>query len=136
MSMIRALALLGGALLATAGYAAEPPATAQAEIRHLLGYLEQSGCQFLRNGRWHSAIDARRHLERKYRYLVEQGLVSSAEDFIAWVGPGHEVDLTEIARQNLQMNVPIAPLHAKDCRGLCPICGANWNERGCEHNLS
>ena len=60
----------------------------------------------------------------------------SAEDFVSWVGPGHQVDLAEIARQNLQMNVPIAPLHAKDCRGLCPICGANWNERVCEHYLS
>jgi len=57
----------------------------------------------------------------------------SAEDFVSWVGPGHEVDLTEIVRQNLQMNVPMAPVHAKDCRGLCPICGANWNERECEH---
>ena len=56
-----------------------------------------------------------------------------AEDFIGWIGPTHEVDLTEIVRQDLQMNVPMAPLHAKDCRGLCPVCGANWNERVCEH---
>lgn len=57
----------------------------------------------------------------------------SAEDFIGWVGPTHEVDLTEIVRQDLQMNVPMAPLHAESCRGLCPVCGANWNERTCEH---
>lgn len=56
-----------------------------------------------------------------------------AEDFISWVGPGHEVDLTETARQNLQINVPMAPLHAQDCRGLCSMCGANWNEQECEH---
>jgi len=54
-------------------------------------------------------------------------------DFVSWVGPGHEVDLTEVVRQNLQMSVPMAPLHAEDCRGLCPVCGANWNERRCEH---
>jgi len=57
----------------------------------------------------------------------------NAEDFVVWVGPSHEVDLTEIVRQDLQMNVPMAPLHAKDCLGLCPVCGANWNERACEH---
>ena len=57
----------------------------------------------------------------------------SAGDFVSWVGPAHEVDLTEIVRQSLQMNMPMAPLHAKGCRGLCPICGANWNERKCEH---
>jgi Family of unknown function (DUF5329) len=84
--MLRALVLLTAAWLASPGYAAEPPATAQAEIEHLLRYLEQSGCEFFRNGRWHRATDARGHLDRKYRYLVERGLVSSAEDFIARAG--------------------------------------------------
>jgi len=27
----------------------------------------------------------------------------------------------------------MAPLHATTCRGLCLVCGANWNERTCEH---
>lgn len=84
--MVRALVLLTAAWLVSPGYAAEPPAAAQAEIQHLMVYLEQSGCEFFRNGRWYSATDARRHLERKYRYLVERGLVSSAEDFIARAG--------------------------------------------------
>jgi len=83
---VMVLAVLISALLAGAGYAAEPSATAQAEIRHLLTHLERSGCDFFRNGRWHTATDARGHLERKYRYLVEKGLVSSAEDFIARAG--------------------------------------------------
>jgi uncharacterized protein len=60
----------------------------------------------------------------------------NADDFVSWVGPGHEVDLTEIVRQTLQMSVPMAPLHAPDCRGLCPVCGTNWNERACEHSAS
>jgi hypothetical protein len=84
--MVRAFAVLAAALLASPGYGAEPPATARAEIEHLLVYLERSGCEFSRNGRWHRAAEARRHLERKYRHLVEKGLVSSAEDFIARAG--------------------------------------------------
>jgi uncharacterized protein len=56
-----------------------------------------------------------------------------AEDFVSWIGPGHEVDVTDVVRQHLQMSVPMAPVHAEDCRGLCPICGTNWNERRCEH---
>ncbi len=28
--------------------------------------------------------------------------------------------------------VPLAPLCRPDCRGLCPQCGADWNERMCE----
>jgi uncharacterized protein len=60
----------------------------------------------------------------------------NAGDFVAWIGPSHEVDLAEIVRQDLQANMPMAPLHARDCRGLCPVCGANWNERECEHYLA
>jgi len=64
---------------------------------------------------------------------ADEGGELSPEDFASWVGPGHEVDLTEVVRQSLQMSVPMAPLHADDCRGLCPVCGTNWNERRCEH---
>ena len=52
------------------------------EIAHLLAYLEQSGCTFLRNGTWHEPKEARAHLERKYEYLMERSLVDSAEGFI------------------------------------------------------
>lgn len=58
------------------------------------------------------------------------------QDFVQWVGPGHELDVTEIVRQHLQIALPMAPLHRPDCRGLCPVCGANWNERSCEHQPS
>lgn len=84
--MVRAFVLLTAALLVSPASAAGLSATAQAEIQHLLLRLEQSGCEFHRNGRWYSAADARRHLERKYRYLVEKSLVSSAEDFITRAG--------------------------------------------------
>ncbi len=52
------------------------------EIGHLLGYLERSGCEVYRNGSWYSASDARAHLEKKYRYLFDRGLVDTTEDFI------------------------------------------------------
>ncbi len=47
----------------------------------------------------------------------------------------HILDLTEVVRQNLLINVPMAPLCSLQCRGLCPRCGANWNEGpcGCQH---
>jgi uncharacterized protein len=63
----------------------------------------------------------------------EEGGELGSEDFVSWVGPDHAVDLADVVRQNLQMSVPMAPLHAEDCRGLCPVCGTNWNERRCEH---
>jgi hypothetical protein len=80
--MRKRLILLLAALAAAPCALAEPPAAAQAEVRHLLGYLERSGCEFFRNGAWYSAPDARKHLEKKYDYLVRKDLVRSAEDFI------------------------------------------------------
>ncbi|MBC7262561.1 MAG: YceD family protein [Anaerolineae bacterium] len=47
----------------------------------------------------------------------------------------HILDLTEVVRQNLLINLPMAPLCSPQCKGLCPHCGANLNEGpcGCQH---
>ena len=58
------------------------------------------------------------------------------EDFVTWIDPDQHLDVTEVVRQHLQMAVPMAPLCRPDCRGLCPACGANWNEQRCEHERS
>ena len=58
------------------------------------------------------------------------------EDFVQWVGPDHQLDVTEVVRQHLQIAVPMAPVCRPDCRGLCPVCGANWNEEICEHQVA
>lgn len=57
-------------------------ATPEQEIDHLLSYLQQSGCDFQRNGSWHSAQDARAHLQKKYQYLQDKQLAGTAEQFI------------------------------------------------------
>lgn len=58
------------------------PDTAALEIAHLFDYLATSECTFIRNGRAHSAQEAVAHLERKYRYLLERNLITTAEAFI------------------------------------------------------
>ncbi|HEX8604206.1 MAG TPA: DUF5329 family protein [Pseudoduganella sp.] len=63
--------------------AAPAPAPVRAEIDALLSRLQASGCQFNRNGTWHSAAEARTHLLRKLDYLEGKGKVQSAEQFIA-----------------------------------------------------
>ncbi len=61
--------------------AAVSPAT-QHEIAHLFTTLENSGCQFNRNGSWYSAKEASAHLRTKYSYLQDKNGVDSAEQFI------------------------------------------------------
>ncbi len=41
------------------------------------------------------------------------------------------LDLTEAIRQYALLAIPIKPLCAEDCAGLCPTCGANLNEVSC-----
>ena len=43
----------------------------------------------------------------------------------------HELDLTEPVRQAVLLEQPMKPLCRADCRGLCPNCGQNLNERAC-----
>jgi hypothetical protein len=71
--------------------AATPSANTQAEIAHLLSYLEASRCEFYRNGTWHDSRAARAHLEKKKNYLVNRSMIGSAEDFIRMAGTASSV---------------------------------------------
>ena len=42
------------------------------------------------------------------------------------------LDTRPIVLEQLQLNVPMKPLCRLDCRGLCPRCGADLDERGGE----
>jgi hypothetical protein len=79
---VKLKAMLLAMLFAGAAVAAEPSPVATKEIQHLFTYLETSGCQFLRNGSWHTAHDASKHLQQKYKYLLNRGMISTAESFI------------------------------------------------------
>ena len=75
-------ALLALLLAAPQLYAATLPPAARSEIEILLSRLAASGCEFKRNGSWHTAAEAQAHLHRKLEYLVDKGAVASTEQFI------------------------------------------------------
>ena len=51
---------------------------------------------------------------------------------------GPIIELDEVLRDNLLLNLPMAPVCAEDCRGLCPACGQDRNvvRCGCEETTS
>ena len=59
---------------------AENPAAAEKEIAHLLQYIAESDCTFIRNGREYNGKKARQHLERKYMYAKRA--ILSSDSFI------------------------------------------------------
>lgn len=86
------IARLAAALVALAAAipanAAPTPGAARAEIDALLGALATSGCRFQRNGDWHTAAEARAHLQQKLLAIEALGTLASAEQFIAKAASG------------------------------------------------
>ena len=41
------------------------------------------------------------------------------------------IDLGEVVREQFFLALPMKPLCQPDCKGLCPVCGANWNREEC-----
>jgi len=54
----------------------------QSEINHLLAFLENSECQFERNGKLHTGKDTVDHVKKKYNYFKSK--IDSAEKFIEY----------------------------------------------------
>jgi Family of unknown function (DUF5329) len=98
-------------MLSTYCQGGELSASTSQEITHLIAYLENSGCQFNRNGSWHEAKDASAHINKKYRYLLEKNLVSSAETFID--------------RAASESSISGKPYQVK-CNGSEPVESASW----------
>jgi hypothetical protein len=77
--------LWGGLLIwvaVAAATAAPLPPPARAEVDRLMSKLEASGCDFYRNGSWHTGAEAKAHLLRKLSYLEDKNLVQTTEQFI------------------------------------------------------
>ncbi len=44
---------------------------------------------------------------------------------------GEELDLAEGVQEQIVLALPIRALCREECRGLCPRCGADWNQGPC-----
>jgi uncharacterized protein len=51
------------------------------------------------------------------------------EDVIVF--SGNAIDITESVCSALLLALPMRSLCRHDCRGLCPVCGVNLNEKSC-----
>ena len=49
----------------------------------------------------------------------------------AFVYDSDVIDITEPLRESLLLAEPIQALCKEDCRGLCPVCGADLNDGDC-----
>jgi hypothetical protein len=61
---------------------ADVPDSQVAEVEHLIGYLENSDCEMVRNGKSWSGEEGARHVRRKYSHYRDE--ISSTEEFIEY----------------------------------------------------
>ncbi len=45
-----------------------------------------------------------------------------------------QIELDPTVYEELSISFPSKPLCREDCKGLCPVCGQDLNEEGCEHS--
>lgn len=61
--------------------------------------------------------------------LIKDGDESTEEDAICF--SGDVIDIGDLAVNGFLMNSPARYLCKEDCKGLCPVCGINRNEKEC-----
>jgi DUF177 domain-containing protein len=49
---------------------------------------------------------------------------------------GEEIDLQELVREQVLLNMQMKPLCTENCKGICPRCGADLNASGCKCETS
>jgi uncharacterized protein len=124
-----------GSLAATAEGAAEVDPGASVEVRltltSFLGGVTATGTVI---APWqgscrrcarpvHGVLDVRVHEQ------FRPGAAPDDEDAYPLVN--EEVDLHDLVRDAVLLELPLAPLCRPDCAGLCPSCGADRNDGDC-----
>ncbi len=74
------------------------------------------------------------------QYLPTSSMIDADEreiregDLAAEFYEDEAIDLGLLAREQCYLTLPMKPLCTPDCRGLCPQCGVNLNNRTCDCN--
>jgi uncharacterized protein len=56
----------------------------------------------------------------------------ASEDLNLSVFDGETIDLDELVREEIELATPVQVFCREACKGLCPVCGVDWNLRACE----
>ncbi len=62
---------------------------------------------------------------------VKEEIRLSREDLDVIFFDGETIEVDEVVREQILLAVPMRQLCREECKGLCPICGENLNQRSC-----
>ena len=82
MQALKRVLVLVTFTMSTLAYSSNDPSlsSTQQEINHLLQFVQETPCQYERNGSIHTGQEAVEHITKKYRYFEDD--TETAEDFI------------------------------------------------------
>jgi uncharacterized protein len=76
--------------------------------------------------------DVNRKVKSSFSKQVVDSQDYHEEDESLLLLEGKEINLKEIIKEDMYLNLPEHVLCKDDCEGLCPICGTNLNEDTCD----
>jgi uncharacterized protein len=111
------------------------PVTVEAEVAHVVDGLLVSGqaAATVRLSCGRCLTDFTSELRVAFSELFALDPTDAEDDGYA-VQPGDLLPLDTLARDELVLAFPPAPLCRADCAGLCPDCGADRNTTACGHD--
>src|SRR6202022_3877091 len=65
-------------------------------------------------------------------WRAEQQHELQEEDLNLAVFDGEAIELDDLVREEILLAVPAHVLCREDCKGLCPVCGIDRNQGGCQ----
>ena len=95
----------------------------------LKGMVENAGDVILLKAE--AATEIERTCGRCLKVYTEKPAGAENIENDAFIYESDLLDITEPVRESLLLAVPLQALCREDCRGLCPVCGADRNEGDC-----
>lgn len=71
--------------------------------------------------------------ERRFKQAVDEVFYFERRDEEGYEVQGEMIDLEPMLRDVIVLSMPMSPLHAETCAGLCPVCGQDRNLTDCGH---
>lgn len=63
---------------------------------------------------------------------TDPDLEVSGDDLNIGFYEGEGIELSDVLREHILLSLPMRRLCKEDCKGLCPMCGQDLNERTCD----
>ncbi len=79
-----------------------------------------------------------KQINKRYHYTFSHVLVLSLEndDDDSYIQvQDYKLDLDELIRADILLELPSKHLCREDCKGLCPVCGKNLNDEACNCDM-